>query len=113
MRKGMALGQPVSFTIQCGRTTSANAAGKREAERGAGTRNDTSSTAPRAGRAVHAGLPPKGNDGRKFDTGCSDNNATDIVTMDTLSAKTRGSAGLDVATVKGPDGYQHGEFDLG
>ncbi|XP_072715202.1 uncharacterized protein [Ciconia boyciana] len=69
----------------------------REAERGAGTRDDTSSAAPRAGRAVHAGLPTKGNDGRKFDTGCSDNNAADIVTVDTLSAKTRGSAGLDVA----------------
>ncbi|KAK4806189.1 hypothetical protein QYF61_001112 [Mycteria americana] len=98
MQKAMALSQPVSFKIQRGRTTSANAAGKREAEREAGTRDDTSSAAPRAGRAVHARLPTKGNDGRKFGIGCRDNNATDVVAMDTLSARTRGSAGLDVAT---------------
>ncbi|KAK4812012.1 LOW QUALITY PROTEIN: hypothetical protein QYF61_023008 [Mycteria americana] len=72
---------------------------KREAEREAGTRDDTSSIDPRTGRAVHTGLPSKGNDGQKFTIGCRDNNATDIVTMDTLSARTRGSAGLDVATV--------------
>ncbi|KAK4805325.1 hypothetical protein QYF61_018188 [Mycteria americana] len=96
---GLALGQQVSFKIQRGRTASANAAGKREAEREAGTRDDTSSVAPRTGRAIHAGLPPKGNDGRKFSIGCRDNNATGVVTMDTLSARTRGSVGLDVATV--------------
>ncbi|KAK4829227.1 hypothetical protein QYF61_002492 [Mycteria americana] len=96
---GMALGQPVSFKMQRGRTTSANAAGKWEAEREAGTHDDTSSAAPGARRAVHAGLLTKGNDGRKFGIGCRDNNTTDVVTMDTLSARTQGSAGLDVATV--------------
>ncbi|KAK4814004.1 hypothetical protein QYF61_004634 [Mycteria americana] len=96
---GLALGQQVSFKIQRGRTASANVAGKREAEREAGTRDDTSSIDPRTGRAVHTGLPSKGNDGQKFTIGCRDNNATDIVTMDTLSPRTRGSAGLDVAMV--------------
>ncbi|KAK4805371.1 hypothetical protein QYF61_015328 [Mycteria americana] len=99
LRKGLALGQQVSFKIQRGRTASANVAGKQEAEREAGTRDDTSSIDPRTGRAVHTGLPSKSNDGQKFTIGCCDNNATDIVTMDTLSARTRGSAGLDVATV--------------
>ncbi|KAK4822301.1 LOW QUALITY PROTEIN: hypothetical protein QYF61_013000 [Mycteria americana] len=94
MRKGMVLGQPVSFKIQHERTTSSNAAGKREA----GTRDDTSSAAPRAGRAVHTGLLTKGNDGQKFGIGCRDN-ATDVVTMDALSTRTQGSAGLDVTTV--------------
>ncbi|KAK4805566.1 hypothetical protein QYF61_014944 [Mycteria americana] len=101
LRKGLALGQQVSFKIQHGRTASANVAGKREAEREVGTHDDTSSIDPRTGRAVHTGLPSKGNDGQKFTIGCRDNNATDIVTMDTLSARTRGSAGLDVATMSG------------
>ncbi|KAK4808195.1 LOW QUALITY PROTEIN: hypothetical protein QYF61_001227 [Mycteria americana] len=63
----------------------------------------------RRGRAmtqVPSTLGPEGqstpdfrNDGQKFTIGCRDNNATDIVTMDTLSPRTQGSARLDVATV--------------